>query len=45
MATQLKKEMVKGPLKIVMCGFGVGLSWGAIYMETDSLKYLDCIEI
>jgi 3-oxoacyl-[acyl-carrier-protein] synthase-3 len=25
------------PMKLVLCGFGVGLSWGAVALETDSV--------
>jgi 3-hydroxy-3-methylglutaryl CoA synthase len=32
--TQLK-EKVSTSLKLICCGFGVGLSWGSLYFETD----------
>lgn len=32
--TQLQKQLAN-PLKLICCGFGVGLSWGSLYFETD----------
>jgi len=34
---KLRDEVTKNKKKIVTCGFGVGLSWGSIYFETDSI--------
>ncbi|GHN00236.1 3-oxoacyl-ACP synthase [Cytophagales bacterium WSM2-2] len=45
MATELQKNMTEKSSKIVLCGFGVGLSWGAVYIKTDPLKYLGSIEL
>lgn len=35
MVTRLKAELEARPLKCVGCAFGVGLSWGSIYFETN----------
>ena len=35
MVTRLKSELEARPLKCVGCAFGVGLSWGSVYFETD----------
>jgi len=35
MVTRLKEALEKRPLKMIGCAFGVGLSWGSIYFETD----------
>ena len=35
--TRLKDQSVSRNLKIVGCGFGVGLSWGTVYFETENL--------
>jgi len=42
--TQLKNEITGKPLKMVACGFGVGLSWGSVYAETNRLACPDLIE-
>ena len=31
----LGNEESKEPIKLLLCGFGVGLSWGGIYLEMD----------
>lgn len=31
----LGSEQSKETIKLLLCGFGVGLSWGGIYLETD----------
>lgn len=31
----LGKEESQGRIKLLLCGFGVGLSWGGIYLEID----------
>jgi len=35
--TQLKNMMESKVLKMVMCGFGVGLSWSSMYVETEKV--------
>lgn len=45
MVTQLQKDLQSRHLKNIACGFGVGLSWGSVYFETDSIIVPDLIEI
>ena len=35
--TRLNEQVTTDKQKIVSCGFGVGLSWGSIYFETDKI--------
>lgn len=44
MISQKKEELECKNLKHVACGFGVGLSWGSVYFETDKLACVDLIE-
>jgi len=30
---------------VIMCGFGVGLSWGSCLMEIDNAKFPPLIEV
>lgn len=43
MVTRLKTELEARPLKCVGCAFGVGLSWGSIYFETDKPVVSDLV--
>jgi 3-oxoacyl-[acyl-carrier-protein] synthase-3 len=45
MVTELKNQLRKGQNKLLLCGFGVGLSWGSCYLTTDNLTVLDLIEM
>lgn len=45
MVVSLKKELINRNLNIVACGFGVGLSWGSILFNTQSIVCCDLIEI
>ncbi len=45
MVTQLQKDLQSRHLKNIACGFGVGLSWGSVYFETDCIIVPDLIEI
>lgn len=35
--SQCASEYSKKKMKTIACGFGTGLSWGSVYMETDNL--------
>ena len=37
MVTRLSNKLINEKLKFVTCAFGVGLSWGSIYFETDGV--------
>lgn len=45
LVTRKSNELQSRSLKIVGCGFGVGLSWGSIYFETNNIVCPDLIEI
>jgi 3-oxoacyl-[acyl-carrier-protein] synthase-3 len=45
MVCNLKKDLEKGISKMIACGFGVGLSWGALYFETENIQCCQLIEI
>jgi 3-oxoacyl-[acyl-carrier-protein] synthase III len=31
--------------RLLLCGFGVGLSWGAVYLQTTEIKHVNWIEL
>jgi len=37
MLTALKEQLTHGKQKLIGCAFGVGLSWGSVYFETENL--------
>jgi 3-oxoacyl-[acyl-carrier-protein] synthase-3 len=39
------KHLIGEKSRLLLCGFGVGLSWGAVYLESDPLLIVDYIEI
>lgn len=43
--TEIRDQIEAGNKKLVMCGFGAGLSWAAVYMEVENMKVLPLIEI
>jgi len=45
MVTQLQRKLQNEKLKLIGCGFGVGLSWGSIYFSTDKIICSNLIEI
>ena len=45
MTTQIREELQQKPTKLITCGFGVGLSWGTIYFETNNIICPELIEI
>lgn len=40
----LGEPLRRGPLRLVLSGFGVGLSWGSAWLETDRITCLPMIE-
>lgn len=44
MVTQIKDDLRNRPLKLVCSGFGVGLSWATVYMETGGIVCSDLVE-
>lgn len=45
MVTQLKNELETKPLNLIACGFGVGLSWGSVYFNTDRIIVSHLLEL
>lgn len=45
LVTQRQKELTSFHRKNIACGFGVGLSWGSVYFETNKIVCPDLIEI
>lgn len=45
MVTQRRTELTSMHRKNIACGFGVGLSWGSVYFETNKIVCPDLIEI
>lgn len=45
MVTEHKDDLKTRKLKHIACGFGVGLSWGSVYFETDSIIVPELVEI
>lgn len=45
LVTREKYKLVTEKLRHIACGFGVGLSWGSVYFETDKIIVPDLIEI
>lgn len=41
----LGQEYFKSKKNLILCGFGVGLSWATILAETENLKILDLVEL
>lgn len=44
-ATQIKDSCTKGHLKLLCCGFGVGLSWATVALEVEKIMIPDLIEV
>lgn len=42
--TELKDKVSEQPAKLLLSGFGVGLSWGSCYLETENLVCPEIIE-
>ncbi|MFI5202925.1 MAG: ketoacyl-ACP synthase III [Flavobacteriales bacterium] len=45
MVARLKNELQKSKKNILLSGFGVGLSWGSAWIETENLVISDLIEV
>ncbi|WP_242135034.1 3-oxoacyl-ACP synthase III family protein [Aestuariivivens marinum] len=45
MVTELKEQLSSGKNRLLLCGFGVGLSWGSCYLTTENLTIPNLIEI
>ena len=45
LVTRRAEQLRSGKVSHIACGFGVGLSWGAMHFETDHLVIPELIEI
>ncbi|MDE6339827.1 MAG: ketoacyl-ACP synthase III, partial [Muribaculaceae bacterium] len=45
LVTRERLSLTSKELKHIACGFGVGLSWGSAYFETNRIVVPDLIEI
>lgn len=45
MQLHCKEDLVSKPLSLILCGFGVGLSWGTVYCQTDRIVMPELVEI
>jgi 3-oxoacyl-[acyl-carrier-protein] synthase-3 len=43
--TRRREQLMSQKLTHIACGFGVGLSWGSVYFETDNITVPQLIEI
>ncbi|MFH1120798.1 MAG: ketoacyl-ACP synthase III [Bacteroidota bacterium] len=37
MASQIREQLQKKPQKLLLSAFGIGLSWGTVFLETDGM--------
>ena len=45
LVTKERKRLSQEYVRHIACGFGVGLSWGSVYFETDKITIPELIEI
>lgn len=45
MVTELGSRLESGPQRLLLCGFGVGLSWATTYAETDAIACPALVEL
>ena len=45
MVTKIKNELLTRKNKLLLSGFGVGLSWGSVLLETNNLIIPDLVEL
>lgn len=45
LVSQLSEELRSKPLRLMLSGFGVGLSWGNVILETEKVECLPMIQI
>jgi len=43
--SELRKKVTEQKLNMLFCGFGVGLSWGSVYVETENICCPEIIEL
>ncbi len=45
MVTRLGEQLTTSKLKVIACAFGVGLSWGSVYFETDKVTVSKLVKV
>ncbi|MBL0309864.1 MAG: ketoacyl-ACP synthase III [Bacteroidetes bacterium] len=45
MVAEMKSDLEQKPLRLLLSGFGVGLSWGTCILHTDKIICVDLIEL
>ena len=45
MVTKLREVLQQKTVKLLLSGFGVGLSWGSVYLETQNITCCELIEV
>lgn len=45
MVTAIRQTLQQQHNRLLLCGFGVGLSWGSVFVETNNIVVPDLIEI
>ena len=43
--SQLKGKIEKKLTKFICCGFGIGLSWGSVAFDSESIVLSDLVEV
>ena len=43
--TQLKGKVENKPTKFLCCGFGVGLSWGTVAIDSENIVISELVEV
>src|SRR5699024_7604563 len=44
-ATELQQQLKGTREKLLLCGFGVGMSWGTAIVDTDNMRISDLVEV
>jgi len=45
MVVNLRQRLISSKMKLILCGFGVGLSWGSAYVQTENIICPELIEL
>jgi 3-oxoacyl-[acyl-carrier-protein] synthase-3 len=45
MVSEIREQLIQSELNLLLCGFGVGLSWGSVFLKTDKIICPKLIEI
>lgn len=44
MTARINKELESGSKRVLLCGFGIGLSWGSCLLDIEGAVFPDLIE-